>query len=166
MVLEIAEAEVVLRWGVIFHSLAGLGEVNNRFRVLLDLPIAISSVEQGLEVGLSSFDVLKSFSEILDGVGKVHQSCVYKTSIEVVESIIGFEADSFFELCKRIVDLVEHHHAVASIGIVLRIFIIESNRSSKVIHRLLIVSGSHEGVASIRMVLGMSGPLIIGRSGL
>lgn len=62
--------------------------------------------------------------------------------------------------------MVEHHHAVTSIGVVLRIFIIESNRSSKVIHGLLIVSGSHEGVASIRMVLGMSGPLIVGRSRL
>lgn len=90
LVLEIAEAEVVLRWGVVFHSLTCLGEVNNRFRVLLDLSIAVSSVEQCLEVGLSSFDVLQPFSKILDGMSKVHQSCVYKASIEVVESIIGF----------------------------------------------------------------------------
>lgn len=123
-------------------------------------------MEQGLEVGLPSFDVLKSFSEILDGVGKVHQSRVNKASIEVVESIIGLETDSFFKLCKCVVDLVEHHHAVASIGVVLRIFIIESNRSAEVIHGLLVVPSSHEGVTSICMVLGMSGPLIIGRSGL
>ena len=85
-----------------------------------------------------------------------------QSSIEVVESIVGFEADSFFELCKRVVDLVEHHHAVASIGVILWVFIIESNRSSEVIHGLLIVTGGHKGVASVRMVLGMGRTFIVG----
>lgn len=151
-----------MRRGVIFHRLTSFGEVNNGFQVLLDLSITISSVEQSLEVCLSSFDVLEPFSEVLDGVGKVHQPCMDQSSIEVVESIVGFEADSFFELCKRVVDLVEHHHAVASIGVILWVFIIESNRSSEVIHGLLIVTGGHKGVASVRMVLGMGRTFIVG----
>lgn len=119
-------------------------------------------MEQSLEVRLSSFDILEPFSEILDGMGKVHKPCVNQPSIEVVESVVWLETDCFFKLCKRIVDLVEHHHAVASIGVILWVFIIESNRCSEVIHGLLIVSSGHKGIASISMVLGMGRSFIIG----
>ena len=81
---------------------------------------------------------------------------MHQAAIEVIEAIIGFETDSFFELCKGVVDLVEHHHAVSPIGIVLRIFVIEANGSSEVIHCLLVVSSCHEGIPSIGVIFGVS----------
>lgn len=86
--------------------------------------------------------------------------------IEVVEAVVWLKTDGLFELCECVVDLVEHHHAVTSIGVVLGVLVIEANSRAKVIHCLLVVSGGHEGVATVSVVLGMGGALVVGRCGL
>lgn len=78
-----------------------------------------------------------------------------ESPVEVVEAIVGFHGDGFFELCQGVIDLIEHHHTVASIGIVLWIFLIKANGSSEIIHGFLIVPSGHEGISSISMILGV-----------
>ena len=66
-----------------------------------------------------------------------------------------FHGDSFVELCKSIVDLVEHHHAITSVCIVLSIFLVEADSCSKIIHSFLIMSNCHECLSSFTVVFGM-----------
>lgn len=87
---------------------------------------------------------------------EVHESGVYESAIEVVETIAWLEAYRFLELCESVVYLVEHHHTITSICIVLWVFIIESDRSTKVIHSLLIMSNRHKGIPSISVIFCMS----------
>lgn len=89
-----------------------------------------------------------------------------EAAIEIIESIVGLEADGFLELCKCIVDLVEHHHAISSVGVVLGIFVVEANGSAEVIHRFLVMSSCHEGIASVGVIFGVGGAFIIGGGGL
>ena len=142
-------------WGIVLHGLARFGEIGNRLPILFDLSIAVASVEESLEVGLASFYVLQSFGEVLDGVGKVHEPGMHQSSVEVIKSIVGFQTDCLLELGQSIVDLIEHHHAVSSIGVVLWIFVIEADGCSEVVHGLLVVADSHEGVASVCMVFSV-----------
>ncbi len=162
MILEVAQSEIVLCWGVVLDSLAGFQQIGNGLAILFDLPIAIPAVEQSLEVGLPCLYPLQPFREILNRVGKVHQPCMDQPSVEVIEPVVGLEADGLLELCEGVVDLVEHHHAVAPIGVVLRVLIIEPDCSSEIIHGLLVVPGGHEGVAPVRVVFGVGGALVVG----
>jgi hypothetical protein len=96
-------------------------------------------------------------------VSEIHESGMDEAAIEIIESIVGFETDGFFELCKGVVDLVEHHHAISSVGVVLRIFVVEANGSAEVIHRFLVMSSCHEGVSSVGVIFGVGGAFVIGR---
>jgi hypothetical protein len=65
------------------------------------------------------------------------------------------------KLCQCVVDLVEHHHTVAPVGVVLSIFLVKANGSSKIIHCLLVVPDCHESLSSFTMILGMSGAFVV-----
>lgn len=94
-------------------------------------------------------------------MGEVHESGVDEASVEVVEAIVWFQGDCFFEFCESVVDLVEHHHAIASVCIVLWVFIVKSDCSTEIIHGFLVVSDCHKGISSISMIFGVSRALII-----
>lgn len=86
-----------------------------------------------------------------------------EAAIEIIESIVGLEADGFLELCKCIVDLVKHHHAISSVCVVLWIFVVEANGSAEVIHCFLVMSSCHEGISSVGVIFGVGGAFIICR---
>jgi len=67
-----------------------------------------------------------------------------------------FHRDGFMELGESVIDLVEHHHAVAPVGIVLSILFVEADGSPKVIHGLLVVPNRHKSLPPFRVVLGVS----------
>ncbi len=56
--------------------------------------------------------------------------------------------------------MIEHHHTISSIGIILRLFVIKSYGSSEIIHCFLVVSNCHESSTSVSMILCMSGTFI------
>lgn len=113
-------------------------------------------MEKSLELCFSSnFDLIQSFAEVLDRLSEVHQSSQDESPIEIVETIVRFHGDGFVELSKRIVYLVEHHHAVTSVGIVLCILLVKTNGSPKIVHRFLVVSNRHESLSSFTVVLRM-----------
>lgn len=84
----------------------------------------------------------------------------------MIQPVVRFEGDSFFELREGIVDLVEHHHTVSSIRIILGLLVIEPDGSTEIIHGFLVVADGHESITSISMKLGVSGALVAGRSTL
>ena len=57
LILEVTEAEIVLGGGVILDCFTSFGQICNRFTVFFDLSVAITSVEESLEVCFSSFDI-------------------------------------------------------------------------------------------------------------
>lgn len=65
-----------MSWCILFDSLTGTTQVRDTFAVLFNLSVAVASMEQSLEVGVSTFDVFQSFREVLDGGGEVHESGV------------------------------------------------------------------------------------------
>lgn len=89
-------------------------------------------------------------------MSKVHESSMYKSTIEVIKAIVRLQTYGLFELSKGVIDLIEHHHAVAPICVVLRIFVIEADSCAKVIHGLLVVTGGHESIASISVIFCVS----------
>ena len=86
-----------MRWSIFPYDLTGFLEVINRLLVLLDISVAIPSMEQCLKVSLSRFDILDSVGEILNCLLKVHESLMHKPSIKVVYSI-RFELNGHTEL--------------------------------------------------------------------
>ena len=95
-------------------------------------------------------------------MSEIHQSCMNEASVKVVEPIVGFETDGFLEFSKGVVDLVQHHHAVASVGKILGVFVVKTDSSAEVVHCLLVMSGSHKSIASVGMVLCMGGATVTG----
>ena len=89
-------------------------------------------------------------------MGEVHEPGVYEPAVEVVEAIAGFDAYRFLELCEGIVYLVEHHHAIASVSIVLCILIVKADGCTKVVHGLLVVTDGHKGITSVSVIFCMS----------
>lgn len=156
LILEITQPQVVLSRSILLKRLTRLSQIRNRLRVLLYLTITVPPVKQRLEIRLPRFYVLQTFSKILDRMGKVHESGVHEASVEVVETVVGFQTNCFLEFCESVVDLVEHHHAVTSVCIVLRVFIVETDCSTEVIHCLLVVSDRHKGITSISVIFCMS----------
>jgi len=112
-------------------------------------------MKQSFETSVTTFDVFEPISEILDSVSVVHKSGVNQPSIEVIKAIIRFQRDGLFELSQGIIDLVEHHHAIAPICIVLRVFVIESDRCAEIVHSFLVVADCHKGLASFGVVAGV-----------
>lgn len=84
-----------------------------------------------------------------------------QSSIEIIKAIIRFKTNSFLKLGKSIINLIEHHHTIASISIVLWIFIIKSYSSSKIIHCFLIMSSCHKSITSVCMIFSVCGTFII-----
>lgn len=155
MVLEITQTKVILCGSVIFYGFTSLSEVGNRLSVFLYLSIAISAVEEGLKVCFTCLDILESFSEILNGVSEVHESGVDETTIEVVKAIVRLKTNGLLELRESVINLVEHHHAVAPIRVVLWVFVIETNSRAEVVHCFLVVTSRHECITTIGMILGV-----------
>lgn len=160
LILEIRQSKIILCRCIILNSLASLLEIFNAASVFFDLAIAVAAMEQCFETDIASFDVLESISEILNGVSVVHKSCVNKSAVKVIEAVIGFQGDGFFELSQGIIDLVEHHHAVASVCVVLGVFVIKTDSRAEIIHRFLVVSDSHESLASLRVIFSVSGAFV------
>jgi len=156
LILEIAQPQIILRRRILLKRITSLSQIRNRFRILFNLPITITTMKQSFEVSLTRFYVFKSLGKVLDRVGEVHQSGVHQTAVEVVETIVGFQGYCFLEFCEGVVDLVEHHHAVASVCVVLWVFIVKANRSTEIIHGFLVVADRHKCVTSISMIFGMS----------
>ena len=124
-------------------------------------------MEQSFEIGLSLFvDVFDSVGEVIDCVGEIHESGVNQAAIEIVETVVGSKVDGFFELGQGVVDLVQHHHAVASVGVVLGLLVVKSDSCTEVIHGFLIVADSHEGISSVRVILCMGSSFVTGWSTL
>lgn len=118
-------------------------------------------MEQSFEVRVSALYVLQSFCEVLDCRGEVHEAGVDQSAVEVVEPVGWFHGDGFVKFSQGIVDLVEHHHTVASVGVVLGVVAVEPDGSAKVVHGFLVVSDGHEGFSSFRVVLGVSGAFVV-----
>lgn len=117
-------------------------------------------MEKCLKVSFSTLDVLNTFSKILNGILKVHQSCMHQTTIEIIYSIIWFEFDRLLKLGQGVINLIQHHHTVASIRIVLRLVFVKSYGRTKIIHSFLIVTDCHKSGTSVSVILCMCGPLI------
>jgi hypothetical protein len=86
---------------------------------------------------------------------------MYQSSVEVEETLSRFEGNCLLELCEGIIYLVEHHHTIAPVGVVLRIFVIEADGSAKVVHGFLVVTDGHEGFTTFRVVAGVGGTLVV-----
>lgn len=87
-----------------------------------------------------------------------------KPPVEVVKAILRFHRYGLVELSQGVVDLVEHHHAIASIGIVLSVVAIKSDSRSKIVHSLLVMSDGHKGLSSFGVVASVGGSFIaVGR---
>jgi hypothetical protein len=112
-------------------------------------------VEKGFEMSLSTLYVLDSLSKIGDCIIEIHESGVNKTSIEIIYSIIWFQGNGFLKLSQRVINLVQHHHTISSVSIVLRLFVIKPDGSTKIIHGFLIVADCHKCGSSISMILSM-----------
>lgn len=134
--------------------------------MLFYLPITISSMEQCFEMCLSCFYIFYSIRKILNCLAKVHESGIYESSIEIVETVCWLEGDGLLELSESIIYLVEHHHAVTSVGIVLCLLVIESDCSPEIIHGFLIMSYCHKGIPPICVVFRMNRSFVARRSTL
>lgn len=155
LVLEVRQPQIVLGRSVILYSLAGPAQVSNALGVLLDLAVAVAPVEEGLEVGVPRLNVLKALREVLYSRGKIHEPGVHEASVEVVETILRLHRDRLMELGEGVVNLVEHHHAVAAVRIILRIISVEADSRSEVVHGFLVVPDRHEGLSPFRVVSSM-----------
>ena len=62
-----------------------------------------------------------------------------EAAVEVIEAVVGFKRDGFFKFSQGVVDLVEHHHAVTPVRVVLCVFVIEPDGSAEIVHGLLVV---------------------------
>ncbi len=49
-------------------------------------------------MSLSTLNVLNALSKILNCIVKVHQPCMDKASVEIIDSIVGFKGDSLLKL--------------------------------------------------------------------
>ena len=85
----------------------------------------------------------------------VHKPCVDEAAVEVIEAVVGFKRDGFFKFSQGVVDLVEHHHAVTPVRVVLCVFVIEPDGSAEIVHGLLVVPNGHEGLSSLGVVFGV-----------
>lgn len=65
------------------------------------------------------------------------------------------------EFCQSVVDLIEHHHTVTAVSIVLGVVAVEADGSSEVVHGFLIVTDGHEGLPSFRMIFGMGRTFVV-----
>lgn len=106
--------------------------------------------------------ILDALCEVINSKIEVHKSGMHETTIEMIQTVIWFEDNGLLELGKCIIDLVEHHHAIAPVRVVLCLLIIKPDSSAEIIHCLLVVPDCHEGIATICMVLSMDGALITG----
>ena len=106
LIFKVTESQIILGWSIIFYDFTGLGQVRNWFSIIFDLSIAVSSVKQGFEMSLSTFNVLDSLSEVDDGIVEIHQSGVDETSVKIIDSIVWFERYGLLKLSQRIIDLV------------------------------------------------------------
>lgn len=106
-------------------------------------------MEKGLEVSVSRLYVLKTLCKILYCRSEVHKTSVNQSPVKVIKPILWFHGNCFMKLSQSVIDLVKHHHAVASVRIVLWIICIESDSSSEVVHCFLIMAYSHKGLSSL-----------------
>ena len=106
LIFKVTESQIILGWSIIFYDFTGFGQVGNWFSIIFDLSIAVSSVKQGFEMSLSTFNVLDSLSEVDDGIVEIHQSGVDETSVKIIDSIVWFERYGLLKLSQRIIDLV------------------------------------------------------------
>ena len=118
-------------------------------------------MKQSLKMSLSSLNIFNSISKILNSIIKTHKPSMNQSSIKIIQSICRFKCNSFFKLSQCIINLIQHHHTVSSICIILRLFIIKSDSSTKIIHSFLIVPSCHESITSVSMILCMSGAFIV-----
>lgn len=91
---------------------------------------------------------------------------MHQSSIEVIETIMRFHWYCFMKLSQGIVDLVQHHHTISSVGVVLSIISVKTNSCSEIVHCLLIVTNSHESLPSFWVISSMRWSLIVIRSRL
>jgi len=74
LVLKVGESEVVLGRSIIPVHVTRLSEVLDALAVLLDLPVAVASMEEGFELGVPSYlDLVEPLAEVLDGLREVHE---------------------------------------------------------------------------------------------
>ena len=85
-----------------------------------------------------------------------------KSSIKVKQSVSWLQRNCFFKFSQGIVNLVQHHHAVTPVSIILRVLIIKSDCCSEIIHGLLILADSHKSVTPISVIFGMGGTFVAG----
>ena len=119
-------------------------------------------MEKSLEMCLACLDELYPFGKILNGIIEVHQPCVHKSPIKIKQSIRWLQRNCLLKLSQCVVNLIQHHHTVSSVSIILRMFVVKSDCCSEIIHGLLILSNSHESIASVSVIFGMGGSLITG----
>lgn len=161
MILKITEAKVILGWRIILDLFTSQTQIGNRLRMLFLLPVAISPMEKRFEMSLPiPINILDTLRKVSNGIIKVHKPGMHEPSIEMVKPIIGFQSDCFFKFGEGIVDLVEHHHAVASIGVVLGLLVVESDGRTEVVHCFLVVSDCHERIAAVCVVFSVDRPFV------
>lgn len=126
--------------------------------------MAISSMEPGLELCLNLivFDETETLCKVDYGLFELHESSPDHSKVKVIQAFIWFQLNSPFKLLQSLPNLVEIHHAVSSVRVVLGLFLVKADGCSKIIHSFLILPNGHENRTSLGMILGMCWSLLVG----